>query len=88
MRCIEALRKNVCSIRVATTKIMKKAYTKSVMWPSTAGAGGWVGGQYTHFTESKIAVLCMCCSIVLIGVIDNHFCYGGFLRIGYLSFLI
>ena len=22
---------------------MKKAYTKCVMWPSTAGAGGWMG---------------------------------------------
>ena len=40
MRCIEVLRKNVCSIRVATTKITKKT---CVMWPSTAGAGRWAG---------------------------------------------
>ena len=43
---------------------MKKAFIKCVMQPSTAGAGG----LHTHFTESKIAVLCIRCSIVLIGV--------------------
>ena len=46
MCCIELLRKNVCFIRVATTKIMKKTYAKCVMRPSTVGVGGWVGNMF------------------------------------------
>ena len=72
----------MCSIRVATTKDMKKAYTECVMWPSTAGAGG----QHSHFTELENAISCIRCSIVLDGII-NHFCHGSFLRVRHLSFL-
>ena len=69
IRCIEVLRKNVCSIRVATTKIMEKLIPSvSCGQVQLVRAGGWA--TYS-FKESKIAVLCIYCSIVLIGVIDT-----------------